>query len=72
MKDQLIFVKQKRPRSTAGDKVIKVDGAVYDQVVKVASEAGLSIQKAASTMINFAAERVSFVYEEDADLQCDE
>ena len=65
MADQLIFVRKKPIKPTLVEKVIKVDGDMYNEVVKVASEAGISIQRAASTMIGFAAERVNFVDEDD-------
>ena len=68
MGDQLIFVRQKKTPSTKSE-VIRVDGDSYNEIVKVAHEAGISVQKAASNMIKFAIERVSFVDEEDSELR---
>jgi hypothetical protein len=69
MADQLIFVRQSRAKSLAKSEVIRVDGDSYNEIVKVAHEAGISVQKAASNMIKFAIERVSFVDEEDSELR---
>ena len=69
MADQLIFVRQNKNKSSAKSEVIRVDGASYNEIVRVAHEAGISVQKAASHMIKFAIERVSFVDDEDSELR---
>jgi hypothetical protein len=70
MSDKLIFVRQKRNKSTAKSELIRVDGAAYNEIVNIAHEAGISIQRAASNMIKFAVERVAFV--DDADYEMKE
>ncbi len=65
MADQLIFVRKKPIKSVAKSELIRVDGDSYNEIVKIAHEAGISIQRAASNMIKFAVERVAFVDEED-------
>ena len=66
--DRLIFVRQKR-NNTGKSEVIRVDGDSYNEIVRVAHEAGISVQKAASHMIKFAIDHVSFVDEEDSELR---